>query len=221
MMDRFHRDSSLDRATRLKEAQRRRAGYLANLKKRDEERQRGRHYSANKSIDLAENASEQSDASLLDILEASTGGQEQHREIYDGLSRAPTTGSQSSPRFSHPQSRALYPTRPSTTPATATAAAGRAKSPSRLGGGSCSKENRQAATERAVRVYSAGAGIANGGGRRHRSPVKPLPAWDDRSPSPSSAEQQRRRLSPREHDGRPVDDAGIIAGIRKTGKVRY
>lgn len=216
MMDRFHRDSSLDRATHLRDTQRRRAGYLADLKRRDEEQQRGRRYSANNSIDHAENVSEQSDASLLDILEASAGVQQQHREIYDGSSRAPPTGSQSSPRFSRPQSRPLYPTRPSTTPATATATPGRAKSPSRLGGESCPKENRQAATERAVRVYSAGVGIANGG-HRHRSPVKSLPAWDDRSPSPSSAEQQRRRLSPREHGRRPVDDAGV----GKAGKVRY
>lgn len=208
MMDRFHRDSSLDRATHLREAQRRRAGYLADLKKRDQDQQRGRLYSANaNNIDRAENAIEHTDAALLDILEASACVQQQHREVYDGSSRAPATGSQNSPRFSRPQSRPLHPTRPSTTPATA-AASGRAKSPPRLVGGSCSKENRQAATDRAVRVYSAGVGTANGG-RRRRSPVTPLPAWDDRSPSPSSADQQRRRLSPREHGRRPVHDAGV------------
>lgn len=216
MMERFHRDSSLDRATHLREVQRRRAGYLSDLKKRDQDQQRGRRHPTNTNNNRAENASEHSDASLLGILEASAGV-EQHREIYDGSSRAAASGSQSSPRFSRPQSRPPYPTRPSTTPATA--AAGRAKSPSRLGdgGGACpkEKENRQAATERAVRVYSAGAGIANGG-RRHRSPVTPMPAWDDRSPSPSAAEQQRRRMSPREHGRRPLDDAGV----GKAGKVR-
>lgn len=212
MMDRFHRDSSLDRATHLREAQCRRAGYLGDLKKRDQDQQRGRRHFTG--IDHADNASEHSHASLLDILEASAGVQQQHRKIYDGSSRAPATGSQSNPRFSRPQPRPLYPTRPSTTPATA--AAGRAKSPSRLGGGPCSKENRQAATERAVRVYSAGARIANGA-LRHRSPVAPLPAWDDRSPSPSAAEQQRRRLSPREHGRRSKGDAGV----EKEGKVSF
>lgn len=214
-MDRFHRDSSLDRATRLREAQRRRAGYLADLKKRDQDQQRGRRYSASANIDRAENADEHSDASLLDILEASAGAQQQHREIYEGPSKPPATGSHSSPKFGRPQSRALYPTRPSTTPATT--ATGRAKSPSRLGSGPSSKENRQAATERAVRVYSAGPRIANGG-RGHRSPVTSSPpCWDDRSPSPSSVDQQRRRLSPREHGRRPVEDASI----GKAGKVRY
>lgn len=211
-MDRFHRDSSLDRAMHLREAQRRRAGYLADLKKRDQHQQRGRRYSTN--VDSADNASDHSDASLLDIVEVSAGVN-QHREVFDGSSRAAATGSQSTPKFSGPQMRSPHPTRPSTTPAT-----GRAKSPSRLGGGSCPKENRQAATERAVRVYSAGAGIANGG-RRHRSPVTPLPAWDDRSPSPSAAEQQRRRLSPREHGRHPVPWPLDDAGVGKAGKVRY
>lgn len=215
--DRFHRDSSLDRATHLREAQRRRAGYLADLKKRDQEQQRGRRYVYRTNVDGVDNASEHSDASLLGLGDAAAGAKQQHREIYAGSSQAAAAEPQRSPRFNDSQTRPPCPTRPSTTPGTA--ATGRAKSPSRLGGGSCPKENRQAATARAVRVYSAGAGVPNGGHRR-RSPVTSLPAWDDRSPSPSVAEQQRRRLSPREHGRHPVPWSSDDVGVGKAGKVR-
>lgn len=245
-MDRFHRDSSLDRATRLKEAQRRRAGYLADLKKRDRDQQRGRRhlYDNMYNHDHRDDANERPDALFQDIVEASSAGvTQEHREIYHGLSRADaatqgtggtrtaTAGSGSpSPRSSHnsPRSdrspmRTRFPTRPATTPAAA--ATRRVKSsPARLcRDGSPPKDNRQAANDRAVQVYSASAGDRRtrqsacfGGDRVSRSP----PPWDNRMPSPSAAEQHRRRLSPRENGRQPMpwplDDVDVVGA----GQVR-
>lgn len=245
IMDRFHRDSSLDRATRLKEAKCRRAGYLADLKKRDQDLQRGRHHLYDKLYHHDRgDANERPDALLQDIVEASSAGVSQgHREVYDGLSRrdgakqgtggtraatagscsASPRGSHSSPRFHRAPTRTIVPTRPSTTPAAA--ATGRLKSPARpCGDGSPPKENRQAANDRAVRVYSAGASASDrkarqpacfGSDRVSRSP----PRWDDRIPSPSAAEQHRRRLSPRENGRHPLPWPLDDAGVRGAGQV--
>ncbi len=211
---RFFRDSSLDRATRLKEAQERRARYLADLEKRDQDQQRGRrHY--RDFVERADGAHERLGKALLDVAEASAISQD-HREVYDRSSRAPAAAAgrrQSSGSPLH--RRSPFPVRPSTTPATAPVS-GRSKSPARLGSGPCPKENRQAATDRAFRVYSAGAGSANG---RHR-PRSPSPAWDDSSPPPSATEQQRRRLSPRENGRRPLPWPLDDRGVGGAGQVR-
>ena len=224
MKDRFFRDSSLDRATRLKEAQERRARYLADLKKRDQDQQRGRrHY--RDLIEHADYANERPGALLLDAAEASAISQE-HREVYERSSRAPAAGTAAG--AGQLQRRSQFPVRPSTTPAAA--ALGKSKSPVRLGSGPSPKENRQAATDRAVRVYSAGAGVTNGR-HRHRSPTdgdtrggdgvfRPSPAWDDSSPPPSTTEQQRRRLSPRENGRRPLPWPLDDGGVGGTGQVR-
>ncbi|CAM9369128.1 unnamed protein product, partial [Scytosiphon promiscuus] len=231
IMGRFRRDSSLDRATHLKEARDRRSGYLADLEKRDQDRERGGdRYSGE---DRSSNYEERSTIVLLkDSVGSSAVGnhQRQQRKLYDEPLRAapaaahgtsntgvihpggPTSGSpsrggsQSSPMFHRPSTRSPRPKRPSTTPA-------RAKSPPRLGGnGSPPKENRQSATERAARIYRAGAGSV-GSLRRPTSPArsgtdgsvfKPQPPWSNRIPPKSPAERSPRRLSPREHGRHPL-----------------
>lgn len=226
MKDRFFRDSSLDRATRLKEAQERRARYLADLEKRDQDQQRGhRHF--RDFVERAGDAYERLGAPMRDVAEASAINQD-HREVYDRSSRAPAPASGRRQSSGSPlRRRSPFPVRPSTTPAAAAPppVSGRSKSPARLGSGQSPKENRQAATDRAVRVYSAGAGAANGR-HRHRSPgggdgvFRPMPAWDDSSPPPSATEQQRRRLSPRENGRRPLPWPLDARGVGGAGQVR-
>ncbi|CAM9503547.1 unnamed protein product, partial [Ectocarpus sp. 13 AM-2016] len=205
MMGRFHRDGSLDRATRLKEAQDRRIGYLADLKKRDQQQERGNRHRVN---------SERLENNWLDRGEihdqgvASAAGNMVGKAETAAGSPFPH-GSHSSPRFQHASRRSSIPNRPSTTPAVSPT---RAVSPARLRG-LPQKENRQAANERAVRVYSAGARSCPSGGRNPHPPVVcRSPPWDDRT-LPTTADPHRRRLSPREN-GRyplpwPLDDIGV------------
>lgn len=204
-MGRFHRDGSLDRATRLKEAQDRRIGYLVDLKKRDQQQERGSRHHVN---------SERLENNWLDRGEihdqgvASAAGNMVGKAETAAGSPFPH-GSHSSPRFQHASRRSPIPNRPSTTPAVSPT---RAVSPARLRG-LPQKENRQAANERAVRVYSAGARSCPSGGRNPHPPVVcRSPPWDDRT-LPTTADPHRRRLSPREN-GRyplpwPLDDIGF------------
>ncbi|CBJ30833.1 hypothetical protein Esi_0217_0008 [Ectocarpus siliculosus] len=205
MMGRFHRDGSLDRATRLKEAQDRRIGYLAALKKRDQQQERGSRHHVN---------SERLENNWLDRGEIHDQGVASAAGNMVGIAEMAAgspfpRGSHSSPRFQHTSKRLPIPNRPSTTPAVSPTGA---VSPARIRG-LPQRENRQAANERAVRVYSAGARAGPNGGRNPHPPVVcRSPPWDDRT-LPTTADPQRRRLSPREN-GRhplpwPLDDIGV------------
>ncbi|CAN0399280.1 unnamed protein product, partial [Ectocarpus sp. 12 AP-2014] len=205
MMGRFRRDGSLDRATRLKEAQDRRIGYLAVLKKRDQQQERGsrRHVNSER---LKNNWLDRGE--IHDQGVASAAGNMVGKAETAAGSPFPH-GSHSSPRFHHASRRSPIPNRPSTTPAVSPT---RAVSPARLRG-LPQKENRQAANERAVRVYSAGARSCPSGGRNPHPPVVcRSPPWDDRT-LPTTADPHWRRLSPRQN-GRyplpwPLDDIGV------------
>lgn len=203
-MGRFHRDGSLDRATRLKEAQERRIGYLADLKKRDQQQARGSRHHVNSEcleniwLDRGE-IHDQGVASaacyMMGTAETAAGSPFPY-------------GSHSSPRFQHPSRRPPIPNRPSTTPAVSPK---RAVSPARLRG-LPQRENRQAANERAVRVYSAGARAGRSSHPTVCGGVCRSPPWDDRT-LPTNADPPRRCLSPREN-GRhplpwPLDDIGV------------
>ncbi|CAM9129163.1 unnamed protein product, partial [Hapterophycus canaliculatus] len=203
MMGRFHKDSSLDRATCLKEARDRRSRYLADMEKRDQDQERTSGSQHQQQREMYDEQLQAAGAGAGAGAGADAGTSD-HMAIHlvGSTAGSPSRGgSRSSPMFHCPSTRSPRPKRPSTTPA-------RAKSPTRLGvNGPSSKENRQSATERAARIYRAGAGPIDDR-RRPRSPTrggvdggvfKPQPPWDDRIPPNSPPERGTPRSSPREH----------------------
>lgn len=137
MAGRFHQDTSLDRATRLKEAQRRRAALLAELEERDKLRAGTNE----------ENAGSGPCSNLP--LEPQGVAVEKHVLSPTDTNQAVADASPTSPRVWNPRFRQ----RPDI--ASGVAGALFPGSPKRPRGAP-PKENRQAANERAVDVYSAG-----------------------------------------------------------------
>lgn len=168
MAGRFHEDTSLDRATRLKEAQERRAARLAEVDERDKRVAAGgenRPSSPCFNLLLSENDAE------------GVPGDRHVRLLPDAdrvIEAPPTSPREFSPRFRQWASAAKGAMGTSVL-----------RSPRRPMS-SHPKENRQAANERAVEVYSAG-------GTGYRRP-RPLRRAESTSPSGAGSMWNVRRL---------------------------
>lgn len=155
---RFQQDSSLGRATRAKEAQYHRAAHLADLDERDrrqrqQHQQRGdRNASSCPGLTLT--------VTIQDVERRTHGRSRPPATTSASLVVPPTSISRSSLRLSRPISGLKRP--PSATTTAATESMRKPASPR--------KENRQTATERAVRVYSHIPGVASSGSCRPWSP---------------------------------------------------
>lgn len=150
MAGRFYEDTSLDRATRLKEVQRRRAALLAELDERDKQR----------AVTSEENAASSSFSNLLlEPQDSEVVAVEKHALLPADTNQAVVQASQTSPRAWSPRFRQRSNV---ANGVAGTQLPGSPKRPT----GAHPKENRQAANERAIDVYSA-SGI---GSPRRRSP---------------------------------------------------
>lgn len=170
IVGRFRQDASLDRATHLKEVQERRAARIKELDERDERIARCRQ---DNDDDNKHNASS---SGSEDVLQAILDAEEEARLL---RARQPAVdGPDHTAQSPPPSARKYYsPRRPP-------AGAAGIGSPTRPNG-PVLRENRQAANDRAVEVYSAGAAT---GSRRSRpprrsgstSPRRPRSLWNGR-----------------------------------------
>lgn len=208
---RFQQDSSLGRATRAKGAQGRRAAHLADLDERDRRQRRQRGDSnASSCPGLTVNVT-------TEDAERKTHGRSPPRATRSAsLVVPPPSNSRSSPRLSRPVSDLKRPPSATTT-TTAAAVTESLRKPT-----TPRKENRQTATERAVRVYSHNPGIAASASCRPRSPKRagstsPRGSWPRGSEMRGPAAEPRRctAVEERRHPlPWPLQDGSFGAQVR-------